>query len=171
MNSSIKKITTLIFDWGDTVMRDIPGKEGAMYTWDYVEWIPFAEKALKLAHNNFTCCIATSAGHSGKEEMIAALKRVGADKYFHHFCSSKELGYSKPDVRFFLAVAEYMGVSPNECMMTGNLYEKDIIGAKKAGMTTCFFNENKLSGEFPDADFIINSFSDFGKVISKILPE
>jgi putative hydrolase of the HAD superfamily len=165
---SEKSIKAMIFDWGDTVMRDIPGKEGAMYTWDSVEWIPYAEDALKTVFPFFTCCIATSAGHSGKEEMIKALSRVGADQYFHYFFSSKELGFAKPDPRFFISIADKIGIAAGQCMMTGNLYEKDIVGAKNAGMCTLFFNENKLPGEFPAADYMIYSFSDFSKVLSQI---
>ncbi len=40
--------------------------------------------------------------------------------------------------------------------MVGNLYEKDIIGAKAAGMTTVWFNEHDIQGDFPLADHIIN---------------
>lgn len=167
--SAINKIKALIFDWGDTIMRDIPGKEGAMYKWDHVEWIPYAEEALKSAFPYFICCIATSADHSDREDMIRALKRVNADQYFHYFFSSKELMYKKPDTRFFTSIAEKLSIAPNECLMTGNLYEKDIIGAKQAGMHTVFFNETRIEGKFPDADHMIFSFSEFEKVLSEII--
>jgi len=168
MKVSGKLIKAMIFDWGDTVMRDIPGKEGAMFAWDKVEWIPFAESALKSAYQQFICCIATSAEHSDKEDMIKALRRIGADQYFHYFFSSKELGFVKPDVRFFISIAEKIGIPTEQCIMTGNLYEKDIVGAKNAGMYTLFFNENKLPGSFPAADYMMYSFSDFGKILTMI---
>jgi len=166
---SEKLIKALIFDWGDTIMRDIPGKEGAMFTWDKVEWVPFAEEVLQSVYQHYLCCIATSAGHSGKEDMIRALARVGADRYFHYFFSSKELGYTKPDIRFFTSIAYEIGISAVQCLMTGNLYEKDIIGAKEAGMTTLFYNEKKLAGDFPAADFMIYSFSELKKTLGQIL--
>jgi len=159
------KSTTLIFDWGDTIMCDFD-LPGPMMNWEKVAWISGAEESLKVLCQKFTCIIATSAGQSGTPEMIAALKRVGADQYFHHFVSSKDLGYDKPDPRFFLAVAEKFGKKPGDCIMIGNLYEKDIVGAKKAGMRTIFFNEKMLEGSFPDADFIIFEMNELLNYIS-----
>lgn len=163
-----KKIRAFIFDWGDTVMRDIPGKEGPMFLWDEVAWIPYAENALQAITSRYICCIATSAEHSDTQAMIKALKRVGAHVYFHHFYSSHELKHKKPDPGFFEAIAERLHVPVNECLMVGNLYDKDIAAAKKAGMKTLFFNEYNLSGDFPDADFIISSFTEFDIVLSEI---
>ena len=40
------EIKTLIFDWGDTIMRDL-GLPGPMKDWDRVEWIPGAKEMLK----------------------------------------------------------------------------------------------------------------------------
>ena len=140
------QISTLIFDWGDTIMHDY-NLPGPMADWEKVEWIPGAEKALKTLSEKYTCIIATSADHSGTEDMIAALRRVGADKYFHHFFSSKELGYKKPDPRFFSSIVEKLNVTPGECVMIGNFYEKDITGAKQAGLQTVLFNENENSSK------------------------
>lgn len=88
--------------------------------------------------------------------MKAALARVGAHKYFHRFYSQKELGYKKPDVRFFQAVLKLSGFKPEESLMVGNLYEKDITGAKQAGMTTVFYHENGQEGDFEAADYQIS---------------
>ena len=42
----------------------------------------------------------------------------------------------------------------------GNVYEKDIIGAKKSGMKTVFFNELIIKRDFPKADKIINNLNE-----------
>ena len=152
-------IRALIFDWGDTIMRDFPKKRGPMYLWKHVEWIPEAEDALKRLHEKFIMVIATNAGESDTFAMKKALKRVGADKYFSHFYSSKDLGYKKPDVMFFSSIAKHIHALPEECAMIGNIYEKDIEGAKHCGMFTVLFNENSLEEEFPLADRVITCFS------------
>jgi putative hydrolase of the HAD superfamily len=151
-------IKTLIFDWGDTIMRDFD-EPGPMSEWEKVAWIPGVEESLETLSKKYVCIIATSAGHSDTAEMKKALARVGADRYFHQFYSRKELGYAKPDPRFFEAVLKKSAALPNETVMVGNLYEKDIIGAKQAGLTTVFFNEHNLKGNFPDADYIINNMN------------
>lgn len=136
-----------------------------MSTWERAAWIPGAEAALQILSQKYCCIIATSAPHSDSDEMKAALARVGADVYFSHFYSQKELGYKKPDQRFFEKVLKFSDYAPSETIMVGNLYEKDIVGAKKAGMYTVFFNENKLQGHFPDADFQINDMAALPKTI------
>jgi FMN phosphatase YigB (HAD superfamily) len=53
--------------------------------------------------------------------------------------------------------------------MIGNVYEKDICGAKAVGMKTIFFNEKKLSGDFPDADKIIFSMTELNSAINSLM--
>jgi len=161
-------IKALIFDWGDTVMRDFPECPGPMAEWKHVEWIPFAEDALKFLHKNYICCIASNAGYSDTALMRKALERVGADKYFQFLFTSKDLGYEKPDQRFFRKIAESINVKPDECIMIGNDYKKDIVGAKAIGMKTIFFNEKQVTGDFPDADEIVFTMKELiEKVISQ----
>ncbi|MCD6112224.1 MAG: HAD-IA family hydrolase [Bacteroidales bacterium] len=152
-------IKALIFDWGNTIMRDFPELEGPMYLWKNVELIPDIKPALEYLSKKYLCCIATNAGCSDTEAMIKALKRVDVDKYFKHFYSSKDLGYSKPDKRFFTSILKNINRSPEECIMIGNDYKKDIYEAKNSGMKTIFFNEDNLKGDFTKADFVINSMS------------
>ncbi len=156
-------IKTLIFDWGDTIMRDFD-EPGSMSGWKQVAWIPGAEESLKVLSKQYTCIIATSASHSDVAEMKMALARVGADQYFHLFFSRKELGFAKPDPRFFAAVLQKSEAKAESSVMIGNLYEKDIVGAKTAGLKTVFFNEHKLIGDFPDADLIITHMNQLTKL-------
>ncbi|HMM12566.1 MAG TPA: HAD family hydrolase [Bacteroidales bacterium] len=157
------QIKAFVFDWGDTVMRDF-GLAGPMSAWDRVAWIPGAEEALAYLSAKYCCIIATGASHSDVPEMRKALARVGADAYFHHFFSRFEIGYDKPDVRFFDSVLRLAGFRPQQTVMVGNLYEKDIIGAKAAGMTTIWFNEAGLTGHFPQADIIIGDLRQLTKM-------
>jgi HAD superfamily hydrolase (TIGR01509 family) len=160
----IQPIQALIFDWGDTIMQDF-GHPGPMSRWPEVAWIPGAEASLKKLSKHYPCVIATSADHSGTEEMIAALKRVGADRYFRHFFASNDLGYKKPDPRFFEAITNQLSLEPQACVMIGNHYEKDIVGAKKAGMQTVLFDPQKQQTQFPLADAIIHDMHNLKGII------
>ena len=152
-------IETIVFDWGDTIMRDY-GLEDPMSQWEKVNWIPGAEELLQKLQGTYKCVIATSADHSDTQEMKAALARVGADQYFQSFYSQKELGVKKPDPRFFSTVAKLEGQSPGSFLMIGNLYEKDIVGAKQAGFKTIFFNENNLTGDHRLADLVVSQLNE-----------
>lgn len=157
----------LIFDWGDTVMVDY-NKEGPMYSWDKVECVSGVKQALIGLSQKYPCCIATNADYSGKQELILALKRVGIDKYFRNFFSSKDLGYEKPDKRFFLNIANEMQYQPVDCIMIGNNYKKDIEGAKNVGMKTVFFNNEDKKGVYPAADMVISSMDELVVAIQTI---
>jgi len=99
--------------------------------------------------------------------MIAALKRIGADVYFDHFFSQIELGVKKPDPEFFIRTARLSGYDQKTCLMVGNLYDKDIVGAKEAGMVTVFFNELCLKGSFPNADYTIQHMSELTQLFDE----
>jgi putative hydrolase of the HAD superfamily len=135
-----------------------------MNTWDHVEWIPGAEEVLKQLYDKFIMVIATNAGQSDTGAMKKALQRIGAERYFTYFFSSKDLKFEKPDVRFFLSIAEQIGVLPENCAMIGNLYEKDIVGAKQCGMFTVLFDEKSTNMPFPMSDKVINSIRDLPEI-------
>ena len=52
--------------------------------------------------------------------------------------------------------------------MIGNIYEKDIVGAKDIGMHTILFNENNVKDIYQKADFIVNSMYDIISIVEKI---
>ncbi len=161
-------ITTLIFDWGDTLMRDYPELPGPMYTWEHVEWIPGAKETLEKVFGHYDMVVATNAGESNTEAMIKALQRVGAERYFQYFYSSKDLGVQKPDPKFFLAICEKLNSKPSNCVMIGNSYEKDIAGAKDAGMKTIYFNEKCSDDHAGKADYIVNRMEEIVDVLEKM---
>jgi HAD superfamily hydrolase (TIGR01662 family) len=143
----------LLFDWGNTIMVDF-NFPGPMFTWRKVAWVPSAEKALKeLA--GYTCCIATNAGKSDSEAVKKGLARVGADSYFSFIFCSRDIGFEKPDPRFFRYIIEEFITDPVNCIMIGDNYEKDIVGSKTVGMKTILFNPSDRKGPFPHADSVI----------------
>ncbi|HPS73626.1 MAG TPA: HAD family hydrolase [Bacteroidales bacterium] len=156
-------IDMLVFDWGGTVMTD-SGEPGPMFLWEKVSWVPGAEKALEQLRR-FPCCIATNAGVSDTQAMIKALKRVGAYKCFQFFFSSKDLGYVKPDPRFFRMICRETRMQPAGCVMIGNDYGKDICGAKEAGMRTVFYYPGLTTEDFPMADAVIRRMDELPAII------
>ena len=158
---------TLLFDWGNTIMVDFV-LPGPMYTWEKVAWVTGAENALKMISAKYRCCLATNAGASTTPEVLMALKRVGADKYFSEIFLAKEVGYEKPDKRFFIAIIEQLNLPPSSLVMIGDNYQKDCIGAKQAGLKTVFFNPAGAKGSFPMADAVIRSFDDLLMTIERL---
>lgn len=156
----------LLFDWGNTIMVDF-NLPGPMYTWNKVAWVPGAEDALK-ALSGYTCCIATNAGRSDQEAVKMGLARVGADSYFSFFFCSQDVGFEKPDPRFFQSVVRELKTVPENCIMIGDNYEKDIAGAANAGMKTILFNPDDHPGPFPLADSVIRKMDRLPEAIRNL---
>jgi len=153
-------IKTVIFDWGDTIMRDYPELPGTMCSWAHVEWIPGAKELLESLKDRFDLVVASNSGESNTQDMIDALKRIGADTYFQYFFTSDELKFNKPDKRFFLSIFQRLNILPQESVMIGNNYAKDIVGAKEVDMKTIYFNEKREIGDFAMADITIHKMID-----------
>jgi putative hydrolase of the HAD superfamily len=161
-------IKNIIFDWGDTVMRDYPELSGPMFSWPHVELIPFIHKALIELKSKYNLIIATNAGESDTAAMTKALERVNVSGFFSLFYSSKDLGVSKPNPEFFIKICSLANIFPTETVMVGNDYNKDIISAKAAGLKTIFFNGKMVKGDFSNADIIIYSMDHLLKSIDQI---
>lgn len=129
-------IEGVVWDWGDTLMRDIPGQAGAMVDWPRVEAMPGAALALKCLSALPLQCVATNAVDSDGASVAAALGRVGLRTHLTHFLTSSELGPAKPDPAFFEAVSRTLRVPPSALVSIGNDYAKDIVPAKMVGMAT-----------------------------------
>lgn len=138
-------IKAVIFDWGDTLMRDFPEKQGPMADWDVIEVIDGVPETLEALKKDYTLCAATNAGFSDTVLMQKALKRGKIEHFFDFFFSSKDIGYKKPDPRFFLHICLQLNLMPYECLAVGNDYEKDIVAAKTAGLKTLWFNEKRIT--------------------------
>jgi len=162
----IAVIRAVIFDWGDTVMRDFAGYNGPMVAWPRVELIPGADQALATLSPRYVCCLASNAGISNAELMGQALDRVAVRQYFDHLWTSKELGAAKPDPGFFLGITSRLGLPPGECVMVGNDYTKDIAGAKAAGLRTVWLNPSGDAAPGTAADAVIAMMSDLPRAIS-----
>lgn len=78
-------VKAVIFDWGDTLMRDYPEKPGPMYLWDEVSLLDGAEVLLKYLKGKYLLAVATNAECSNTEAMVKALQRVGIAHYFDCF--------------------------------------------------------------------------------------
>lgn len=142
-------IDVVMFDWGDTVMRDFPQYAGPMVEWPEVEAMPGIADALRALAADYRLVLATNAAASGAGMARAALARVGLDAYFAYVLTARELGVSKPDPGFFERVLEVCGCVPHRAVMVGDNFRTDIVGAKHASLHAIWYNRR---AELPPAD-------------------
>lgn len=159
----MENVKYLLFDWGDTLMVDFPQYKGSMAFWEKVSPMPGVIETMPIIHSRYKCIVASNAGDSDAELMKQAFARIGLDKYFYGFITSKELGAAKPSPAFFQGIIDMFRLFSHETVMIGNDYGKDITGAKNAGLRTIFITGEQCS--FPNADYVISSFSEIPEII------
>ena len=71
------------------------------------------------------------------------LEKAGILKYFEDTYISMDIGYDKPDIRFYQEALRRCGLQPKEVLMIGDSMTTDVIGAQKAGMDALFFDRQK----------------------------
>lgn len=95
------------------------------------------------------------------------LKTLGVDDLVEYACCAEESGYLKPHPAPFAYILEHMGLSPQEVLFVGDSYDKDIEGAGRIGMRTCFLKPGYGSGQrpvavvmkkYPSADLVCGSW-------------
>lgn len=139
-------IKHIVFDWGDTIMRDL-SFPGPMMNWPEVYLIPDIELALKELAKEFKLYVGSNAGDSSFKDIEKALERVGILRYFNRVFSSKDIGYEKPQAEFFESIRTHLQIKSEELLMIGNSCKNDIEGASKDGWLTIWFNENQQSNK------------------------
>lgn len=147
----------ILFDWGDTLMRDLPGQTGPMADWPKVEAMPGAERALHVLSAHSVCHLATNARDSDAVEIRRALARVGLDTHLCEIFCFKQLQVEKPASAYFQQIVKKLNCSPEQILMVGDNLQKDILGALDAGLDACWLN---LEGgmNYPEIQQV-NSFS------------
>jgi len=130
---------TVILDWGDTVMRNLP-YAGPMAQWPRVEAVPGVQEALGALRGRCQVVLATNAADSGEALVRQALVRAGLGDYFDAVLTARELGARKPEPAFFRAVLHATGTAAHEATMVGDDYAADVAGAKAAGLRAIWFN-------------------------------
>lgn len=94
---------------------------------------------LDIRRDCYTLAVITN-GFS--EAQRPKMKFSDIDRYFDYFFLSEDLGYMKPDRRFFDAAIAKMGVKPEQCLVIGDDYKVDIEGAMNAGIPQVWYNLN-----------------------------
>lgn len=71
------------------------------------------------------------------------LIRMGLQHFFDTVVISETIHHTKPDPKLFKIALEGISCSPKESMMVGDSINRDIGGAKAAGMTTVWLKSSK----------------------------
>lgn len=90
------------------------------------------------------------------------LEVLGLIHAFDFIVTSEEAGYEKPQERFFKKVLEKTQYGPEECLMVGDNWDRDILGALNAGMKAAWFRPDvkKEDVEPEKAEILYRSYEE-----------
>ena len=131
---------TVLFDWGDTVMRDRPEITIPMVKWEAVEVIEGIADVLEYLHSTKRRIIlATSAAISDEGQIRGAIRRGGLDIYFSNIYCFKNTNLPKSE-EFYRHILSELDISASESLMIGDGFEKDVEIPNHLGIFAVWFN-------------------------------
>ncbi|MDZ7263221.1 MAG: HAD family hydrolase [candidate division KSB1 bacterium] len=165
-------IKALLFDWGNTVMKVLPGLEGPMAFWPTVAAVDGIQDILPVLKEHYVLALLSNARHSDQSLVRRALARVNLDHYFQAIFTPQELNLHKPAPQFYFNVLRQIGVEPEHAIMIGDDYQNDIIAAKQVGLWTIWYNpdqQQRPSECYPYHDAVISHLHEVVAVIKEKL--
>lgn len=91
----------------------------------------------RLRAAGFRLGVISNSDGRAEEGLVAA----GLRDRFELVVDSQLVGFEKPDPRIFTWALERMGLSPDEALYVGDLYEVDVVGARRAGMEAILLDD------------------------------
>ena len=155
----------VMFDWGDTIMKDVPSLKFPMYQWPEVELIEGAEEALRSLHIKATLAIATGATQSDEADIRQALKRVKVDRYFDHIFCFKNTGFQKPSEEFYQYSLRRLDAKPSEVAMVGDSFANDVLAANQVGIFGIWLNQKGLEDMVGEQYKTIHSLGELSSIL------
>lgn len=93
------------------------------------------------------------------------LTDFGIRKYFSKIIESSVVGVRKPDPKIFRLGVEALGLKPEETLVIGDSYGKDIVPAEKAGCQVLWLKGKGWTKE-EDEQLHPNTLTDLGQLLS-----
>ena len=92
-----------------------------------------------------------------KEIQQVKMQNANIDNYFKTVTNSESVGVKKPNPKIFNHALKVANANADQCIMIGDNYEADILGAINIGMDAVFFGNynNKLNAKIKQVDNLI----------------
>jgi putative hydrolase of the HAD superfamily len=134
---------------------------------DYINYLPEynhlfdgAIEILDYLKPNYKLHIITNGFASVQTKK---LNNSNIGHYFNTITNSEMAGVKKPHPTIFDFALSLANASKEECLMIGDSYEADIIGAQEAGIEAIFFNEQNV--EVDNSVLQINHLLDLKNIL------
>lgn len=107
-------------------------------------FVPGAENVLAWLAPKYRLYLASNGVADTQYSRIAS---AGIGHYFQAIFISEDTGYHKPERKYFdYCFARIPDFDPSQAMIIGDSLTSDILGGKRAGIQTCWFNPGRKPG-------------------------
>lgn len=134
---------------------------------NYHDFMPGAQKLLEDLKGRYDMYIISNGCAEIQAKRINDAK---LDRFFRDFFVSEDIGYDKPDIRFFEFCAGHIpDFRADNALVIGDSLTSDILGGINAGIKTCLYSL-KRDTSFKDIkpDFVIFELSELEKLLSDL---
>ena len=127
-----------------------------------------AMEMLKELSQQYMLCTASNGPY---EQQVHRLILAGMDHYFAMHFISEEIGYSKPDPRFFEVAFERINrnrsvpFAKEEILIIGDSLTSDMEEGRRAGIHTCFYNRNGIDIHGIQVDYAVNDLAEIAGLL------
>jgi len=125
--------------------------------------IPHARELLDYLSTKYTLSVISN-GFS--ELQYKKIENSGIAHYFAHIVLSEDVGALKPDKRIFDFALKLNKAKAKECIMIGDIFQADVVGAQNAGIDQIFFNQhNQALKENETASHVVSSLKEVFEIL------
>lgn len=95
------------------------------------------------------------------------LARAGLAAFFpeERVLISSEVGVEKPDPRIFAAALAALGLAKDEVLHVGDDPARDVLGARRAGLASCWLAHGAYPPELPAPSFTIHALAELPAIL------
>jgi putative hydrolase of the HAD superfamily len=125
---------------------------------------PDARELLDMLPPRISLALVTNGASDTQRE---ALRVLGIEQRFAAVIVAGEVHVAKPDARAFGLAIDRLGVRPDQAWHIGDDLNRDVGGAKAAGLTAVWLNRHGLSrkGSDPRPDYEIRSLTEVAHLL------
>jgi putative hydrolase of the HAD superfamily len=168
MTENQLRYPTVLFDWGDTVMRDYPERTTPMVEWETVEVIDGIAEVLAYIHSTGRrIVLATSAEISNEEQIRGALARGGLDTYFSRIYSFTNTKLPKGEA-FYRHILTDLHIPASEALMVGDGFANDVNIPNTLGIFAVWFNPRSDETRTSDIHVTVHSMRELRQFFESI---
>jgi putative hydrolase of the HAD superfamily len=126
------------------------------------ELIPHAFEILLYLKDKYLMHILTNGFF---EVQFLKLRNSKLETFFQNLITSEEAGALKPSPKIYKYALDKIIAQPEECIIIGDNYEIDIIGAQNVGIDQIFFNSKNVEIHGDKPTFIVNSLDEIKNIL------